>query len=473
MSTQTPEYVESYIAALVSKAKVAQKEYERTRTTQHAVDEVIHAIGKAVYDAGEELAREAISETGMGNLAGKMMKVRNVPLKAWNFMKGRPSVGVIDDFSEPGIKVIAKPMGVIGAVMPSTNPLATVVGNSMAALKSRNAIIIAPHPASAKSSSHVTRVIRAALESIGAPADLVQCIEEPSLEMTNEMLRQADVNIATGGAGMVKSVYSAGRPAYGVGQGNCQAIIDADYPDFKAAANACVTNRSADQGVPCTGEQTMIVPESREQEMLDALQEAGAYVITDKATIDRIRSIVFPTPAINRKVVGKSPYELGKLFDIPVPEDARVLVIKNQARGTEDLLCKEILCPIIRITTYKDSDFEDAAAIAIANLEYEGAGHSSSIWSKHEEHINYVANLIPVGRFHIEQPTIGFHNAIVPTVTIGCGSWGNNSLCENLNYHNLMNVTRVTTSLPDATPDVPEDWDDWNMRADWGTKVRY
>lgn len=233
MSTQTPEYVESYIRALVSKAKVAQKEYERTRTTQHAVDEVIHAIGKAVYDAGEELAREAISETGMGNLAGKMMKVRNVPLKAWNFMKGRPSVGVIDDFSEPGIKVIAKPMGVIGAVMPSTNPLATVVGNSMAALKSRNAIIIAPHPASAKSSSHVTRVIRAALESIGAPADLVQCIEEPSLEMTNEMLRQADVNIATGGAGMVKSVYSAGRPAYGVGQGNCQAIIDADYPDFK------------------------------------------------------------------------------------------------------------------------------------------------------------------------------------------------------------------------------------------------
>ena len=471
MSTQTAEYVTNYIHNLVEKGKIAQKEFERRFTTQHAVDEVVRAAGKIIYDHAQELCEEAVAETGMGNVAGKMAKLHSVTLRNWNFMKGRPSVGVIDDFSEPGIKIIAKPMGVVGAVMPSTNPIATVIGNSMMTLKSRNAIIIASHPASAKGSIHTTLLIRQALTEVGAPADLVQCIDEPSIEMTNEMLKQADVNIATGGAGMVKAVYSSGRPAYGVGQGNCQAIVDEDYDDFNRVAVACVNNRAVDQGVPCTGEQTIIIPAAREQEMLDALRAAGGYVITDTAVIDKIRDVIFPTPQINRAVVGRSAQQLGKLFDLDIPEDVKVIVLKNQARGTEDRLCKEILCPIIRYTTY--TEFEDAVDIAISNLECEGAGHSSSIWSKHEDHINYVANLIPVGRFHIEQPTLGAHNAIAPTVTIGCGSWGNNSLSENLQYYNLMNVTRVTTSLPNFVPDSPADWDNWDLRMDWGSKVRY
>lgn len=471
MANQTPEYVQNYIMNLVEKGKAAQKAYERTFVTQEAVDRVVHDVGKAIYDNARMLCEEAVAETGMGSLEGKMAKLHSVTLRNWNFMKGRPSVGVIDDFSEPGIKIIAKPMGVIGAVMPSTNPIATVIGNSMMALKSRNAIIIASHPASAKGSTHTTQIIRETPEKLGAPIDLVQCIEEPSIEMTTELLKQADVNIATGGAGMVKAVYSAGRPAYGVGQGNCQAIVDADYEDFKRIAATCVANRSMDEGVPCTGEQTMIIPAAREQEMLDALRAAGAYVITDSETIDKIRSIIFPTHQINRGVVGRSARQLGEIFGIDIPEGTKVIVLKNQARGREDMLCKEILCPVIRYTTY--TEFEDAVNIAIANLEYEGAGHSSSIWSKHEDHISYAASLLPVGRFHIEQPTIGARNAIAPTVTIGCGSWGNNSLSENLQYYNLMNVTRVTTSLANYTPDKPEDWDDWNMRLDWGTKVRY
>lgn len=471
MSMQTSEYVESYIARLVEKGKAAQKEFERTATTQEAVDKVVRAAGKAIFDRAQMLCEEAVAETGMGSIEGKMMKLNSVTLRNWNFMKGRPSVGVIDDFSEPGIRVIAKPMGVVGAVMPSTNPIATVIGNSMMTLKSRNAIIIAAHPASAKGSTHAAQIIREALAEVGAPVDLVQCIDEPSLEMTNELLKQADVNIATGGAGMVKSVYSAGRPAYGVGQGNCQAIVDADYDDFSRVAAACITNRSVDEGVPCTGEQTMIIPAAREQEMLDALKAAGACIITDATLIGKIRDGIFPTAQINRAVVGRSACQLGAMFGIDVPQGTKVIVLKNQARGTEDYLCKEILCPVIRYTTY--TEFEDAVDIAVSNLAYEGAGHSSSVWSKHEAHIRYAAELLTVGRLHVEQPTIGARNAIAPTVTIGCGSWGNNSLSENLQFYNLMNVTRVTTSLPNYTPDTPADWDDWKMRADWGSKVRY
>lgn len=471
MANQTPEYVTEYIAGLVKRSKAAQKTFERNYTTQRAVDEVVRAAGKAIFDNAMLLAEEAVAETGMGDVSGKVMKAQGVTLRNWNFMKGKPSVGVIDDFSEPGIKVIAKPVGVVGAVMPSTNPIATVVGNAMMSFKGRNSIIIAAHPASAKGSMHTTRLIRDALEAIGAPADLIICIEEPSIAMTTELLRQADVNIATGGAAMVKSVYSAGRPAFGVGQGNCQDIVDLDYPDFQTAANMMVMNRSSDMGVPCTGDQTVLVPAAREQEMVDALRTAGAFIIEDRETIDRIRGIIFPTEMINRAVVGKPVSELAKLFGIEVPEGAKVLTFKVEGRGQEDILCKEILCPILRYTTYET--FEEAVDIAVANLEYEGAGHSSAIWSKHPEHIEYAATRIPVGRFHVEQPTLGINNAVAPPITIGCGSWGNNSISENLSYYHLLNITRVTTMLPSPIVHTPEDWDQFEMRTEWGTKVRY
>ncbi|MCB6343952.1 aldehyde dehydrogenase family protein [Clostridium sp. AF18-27] len=472
MNQQTPEYVEAYIAKLVEKARVAQKYVEANYTDQKSVDELVRVAGKAIYDNAVALGQEAVAETGMGDLMGKVGKMKILSLRHWNFMKGRPSVGVIDDFSEPGVRVIAKPIGVLGSVTPSTNPVATIIGNAMMAFKTRNAIIIAPHPASAKGAVHTTQIIRDALETIGAPADLIQCIGEPSIAMTNELLKQADVNIATGGAGMVKAVYSSGKPAYGVGQGNCQAIVDEDYDNFERAAATIVANRAFDQGVPCTGEQTMHVPAGREEEMKAALRKAGAFIIEDQSVIDHIREIVFPGPMINRAVVGKNVQQLGEIFGLKVPAEAKVICFKVQAKGAEDILCKEILCPILRYTTYEK--FEDAVDTAITNLENEGAGHSSSIWSKNEDRILYVANLIPVGRFHIEQPTMGSaNNAIAPTVTIGCGSWGNNSISENLQYYHLMNVTRVSTELPDPIIHAEEDWDVYEMRSEWGQKVRY
>lgn len=466
MENQTPEFVQKYVADLVKKAKVAQKTFEKNYTDQRSVDEVVRAVGKIIYDNGMELAGGAATETNMGNVQGKFYKLRVTAMSQWNTMKGKKSVGVIEDDPELGIKLIAKPLGVIGCVMPSTNPIATVVGNSMMAFKCRNAVIIAPHPASAHASIKTAELIRKGLEQIGAPADLIQCIDADvaSIEVTNEVLKQCDVNIATGGAAMVKSVYSSGRPAFGVGQGNCQEIIDEDYPNMVIACASAIGNRSFDLGVPCTGDQTMHVPAAREKEYLDAMSANGAFVIEDKGTVDQLRELIFPSNGhagrpINRNIVGRTPQQIGEMLNINVPEDAKVICIKNQAKGTEDVLCKEILCPIIRYTTY--TKFEDAVDAAIANLEYEGAGHSSSIWSNNEERINYAANLIPVGRFHVNQPTGGAGNGLAPTITIGCGSWGNNSISENLQYYHLMNKTCITTPLKNLKQSADSDWDDY------------
>lgn len=222
---------EKYIAELVAKGKAAQKAFELNWTTQRQVDEVVRDIGKTVYDHRRELSQMAVDESGMGNVEGKMAKFGGI-IGNWNFLRGKKSVGYLDipenENYEPGVRVIAKPLGVIGCIMPSTNPVITGVGNAMMALKCRNAVIIAPHPSTAHSSMGAVNYMRQALKKLGAPEDLVQGIdaEHASIEATQAMLAMCDVNIATGGAGMVKAVYSSGRPGMGVGPGNCQAIID-------------------------------------------------------------------------------------------------------------------------------------------------------------------------------------------------------------------------------------------------------
>lgn len=466
MAKKSLEEIREYMAGLVKTASAAQKKFETDYQDQRSVDEVVRAIGMKIYFNGKQLAGGAIGETQMGNVQGKVLKLKTVALKQWNYMKGKPSVGYLpQDPAEPGVRKMAKPMGVIGCVMPSTNPIATAVGNAMMALKCRNAVIIAPHPASAAASMATVDMMRDALAEIGAPVDLVQGIDSEwaSIDATNEMLAQCDVNIATGGAAMVKSVYSAGRPAFGVGQGNCQDIVD-DYDDYDKIASMTIGNRAFDVGVPCTGDQTVIIPEEKEEVYKEAAVKAGAYLIEDPETIKKLEHLIFPDPqtgAINRKVVGRTPKMLGEMIGLEIDEKYPVIVLKNQAKGTESLLCKEILCPIIRYTTYKN--FEEAVDIALANLEYESAGHSSAIWSYNQEHIESVAKRIPVGRFHINQHTRGFDNAVPATITIGCGSWGNNSISENLEYYHLMNITRVSTTLPNIHPTGDADWDDFEI----------
>lgn len=459
------EQLRSYINDLATKSRAAQEQYERNYTTQRSIDEVVRAIGKAVCDNCRELCEDAVAETGMGNLQDKMNKLKAVALLQWTQTRGRNSVDYEDCPDEPGVKYLPKPMGVIGCVMPSTNPVATIIGNAMMALKGRNSVIIAPHPASVKVSDKTVTIMRNALKEIDTPVDLVQCIsvEAASLEATTMLLQVCDCNVATGGAAMVKAVYSAGKPAFGVGQGNCQEIVDRGLTDsdVEHLAKRSIDNRSADNGVPCGGDQTLHIPVEFLDRFLERMRVHGAYVIDDDETIAKLRELIFPNgePRINREVVGKLPYQIGEMAGIDISKTARVLLVKNQAWGDQDLLCREILCPIMRYTTYEV--FEDAVDRAIANLKVEGAGHSSSIWSHDEKHIEYAARRIPVGRFHINQPTAGYNNGVTKTITVGCGTWGGGFPSENLTYRHLLNKTRVSVELPKVKSFFDASWDDF------------
>ena len=443
-----------YIVELVKRAKAAQKEFERTATDQLTIDKVVRAIGKTIYDAREELALEAHLETKYGTPQMKVSKIIATTTSQWNIMRGKKSVGYIKNLrDEPGVKVMAKPMGVVGCVMP-------IAANGMMSIKCRNACIIAPHPSAKNVSLKTVNMIRKEIEALGAPADLIQVIdpEHCSIEATDEMLRQCDVNIATGGPGMVKAVYSCGRPGFGVGQGNCQEIICDDYDDLDRMAMLAINNRSYDNGVPCTSEQTMHVPASMEAKFLEAMQKNGAYLVEGDELVDALRKVVFPDGEhINRDVVGRSPQVVGKMIGVDVPAECKTLLCKYTGCAQDDVLSKEILFPFIRYVTY--TDFKATVAAAVANLEMEGAGHNSCIWTYDEEKIEYAANLLPVSRFQINQTPFGINNGMPTTTTLGCGSWGNNSISENLEWYHLMNTTRVSVTLPNKRLWKDGDWD--------------
>ncbi len=452
-----------YIQQLLDKARAAQAIFE-TYDQAH-VDEVVRVAGKIIYDNAETLAQEAMDETHFGHKRFKIGKHTVVLAHHYAYMKGKKSVGLIEDDPINRVKTYAKPMGVICCVTPSTNPTSTVGANCMCAFKARNAVIVAPHPGAKNCSKHAVDLIRGELRRIGAPEDLLQVIEAPSIQKTSLLMSMADVTIATGGAGMVRAAYSSGKPSFGVGQGNEQVIIDRDWTDLDRMADIVVESRYYDLGVSCSGEQFLHIPREMLNDVLAALTRHGAYLIEDEAIIDKIKAQTFVNGTINRAIVGKSPHELGKILGIgEIPEDAKVLLFKVQAFGKEDMMCREIVCPMMRYSVY--DTFEEAVVHAKANLMVEGAGHTSVIWSKNDAHIDYAAAELPLSRLLVSQRGNNSSgntttNGLVPTMSLGCGTWGGNATCDNLNYLNLMNKTRVAYCIEDAPAfDHKAVWDD-------------
>mgnify|MGYP004470999791 FL=1 len=455
----------TYIAGLVQNARAAQKEFEERFTTQRAVDEVVRAIALTIYNAKEELAPEVVEETGMGTVAYKITKMIATTTGQWNTMRGKASMGFIENpYDEPGVRVIAKPIGVVGSICPTTNPIITVVMNSMAAIKCRNAIIVAPHPKAKFVSQKAVNMIRAAFAKLGAPEDLIQIVapDHCTIETTDELLAACDVNVATGGPGMVKSVYSCGKPGFGVGQGNTQEIICDDWIDLETTCAAAVANRAWDLGVPCTGDQMIHISAKREADFLAAVEKGGAYIIDDPEVRAKLSAYVFPDGKnINRDVVGKTPQVVGKAIGIEVPEDRQVLLTKVVGQAQDDVLCKECLFPLMRYRTYET--FEEAVDAACANLYMEGAGHNSSIWTNDEANIEYASMRMPVSRLQVNQVPLGKNNGMPPTTTLGCGYWSGNSISENFEWYHLYQTTRVSTELPNKRLFKPEDWDDFGI----------
>ncbi|MBA4699526.1 MAG: aldehyde dehydrogenase family protein [Ruminococcus sp.] len=451
----------STVEELVSKSKEAQKQFEFA--TQEQADAAARAICKVVFDNAGKLGPMAAEESRMGSAKDKIAKCRNKSALIWQSLKDKKTVGVIARLEERRMLEVAKPMGVVAAVIPSTNPVVTPMGNASAALKTRNSIIFAPHPRAVKCTKLLVEMFQDEIEKLGLPRDLVLGLENVSIEDSSALMSAADIVVATGGPGMVKAAYSSGKPSLGVGQGNVQCIVDADV-DIEEAVKKIIIGRSFDNGLICLGEQTVFVLENKFGEFIEAFKKNGGYYVSTPEDAEKLREGLFPEGGpISRDVVGLSAVEVGKLAGLEVPEDTQVIGATASAVGAGDVLCREKLCPVINIMTYQT--FEEGVAKMVENLEYEGKGHSIGIHSNNSDHVEYAAIQCSVSRVIVNQPagTTGGGspmNGFTPTTTLGCGSWGNNSFSDNFNYKHLMNITRVGYSYEESyLPDPEMAWE--------------
>lgn len=448
-----------YVEGLVEKARAAQKQIENY--TQEQVDALCREIARTVYDNAEMLAKMAVEETRMGVYENKVAKNKGKARVIWNDLKGKKSVGIINRYPEQGIIEVAKPMGVVAAITPTTNPIVTPMCNAMFAVKGRNAIIVGPHPRSRECSAKTVELINERLAKLGAPENLIQCVPEPTMEISGLLMKTCDVVLATGGPGVVKAAYSSGKPSYGVGAGNVQCILDDDV-DYAKTVPMIIEGRIFDNGIICSGEQNAITPAAKADELIAEYKKNGGVLVDDPAQIDALREAMFPGGVMNKDLVGQSALKVAEAAGIKVPSDTRVLLVKAPAYGKEDYFSKEKMCPVMSLYTY--NTWEEAIAIADANLAVEGRGHSVAIHSNNQEHIEAAAEVLPVSRFLINQVCAtnnggSLFNSLSATTTLGCGSWGGNTISENLSWKHLFNVSRIATVRPGAA--APTDEEIW------------
>jgi len=399
----TPERAaapDNEISSLVAKARAAQAIYEGF--SQEQVDAIVRDMAKYVYDNAEMLARMAVDETGIGNFEDKVLKKKGKARVIWNNLKGKKSRGIIGEDAENNLVFVAKPMGVVGAVCPVTNPVATPMCNGMFALKGGNAVIFAPHPKAQKCTELLTNEFMKIVKKHGGPDNLIQTVRNGSVEKTQDLMKSVDVVVATGGGAMVKSAYSSGKPSYGVGAGNVPVIIDRDV-DLKDAVGKILTGASFDNGIICSHEQFVLTPEEKYNETIELFKQTGkVWFTTDEGHIQKLRDVVFPGGHLNKDVVGKTPREIGALAGIDVPATARIILLPAKGAGTTDILAKEKLCPVVAILPYKT--FKEAVANAKANLIVEGAGHSAALHSNTEAHIREAGVELPSAGWSSTRP---------------------------------------------------------------------
>ncbi|MBJ8350022.1 aldehyde dehydrogenase family protein [Streptococcus zalophi] len=447
--------MENEVKDLIEKSKVALQEY--IHCSQEEVDKFCYAISKAVYDNAELLAQEAVDETQMGVFEHKIIKNKGASSSIWHQMKDKPSVGIIERNEKENYFKVASPKGVIGCVTPTTNPSLSCIGNSLAALKGRNTVVISPHPRATKVSKHTVDIMNEALEKVGAPKNLIQIISEPSADKTVELMANVDVVVATGGAGIVRAAYSSGTPAYGVGQGNVQILVAEDYTDFNKVAENVVVSRYWDAGVQCVGDQAVIAPKQKIPELVKAFEKADAFYINDKATVNQFRDLLFENGTFSRHIVGKTALQIAEILHIDVPTTTKIFLLdlQDMPHGDKELLCGEKMCPVTVLLSY--DNFEEGLQLAVDNLKYQGAGHSSVIYTNNKETIEKVGLTIPAGRILINQPGTSatgatLTNAIRSTSSIGCGSWGNNSISHNLVFEDLLDIAIVAGTFDTPAP---------------------
>ena len=441
--------VQKMIDDLVARAKVASEEY--MKLDQEQVNEIVKRMSMAGLENHMKLAKMAVEETQRGIYEDKITKNMFATEYIYHSIKRAKTVGIINENTEEGYIEIAEPIGIIAGVTPVTNPTSTTMFKSLIAAKTRNVIIFGFHPSAQKCSSEAARILRDAAIGAGAPKDCILWIEEPSVEATRALMNHPDVNLilATGGTGMVKSAYSCGKPALGVGPGNVPCYID-KTAKLETSVNDLVMSKSFDNGMICASEQAVIVDKEIAKEFEKLIKDAKCY-IANKEEKEKIQKAVFNKDEngkykLNSKIPGQSPYKIASLAGIEIPEDTKVLLVKETGVGDDYPFSKEKLSPILTYYTVKDK--EEGINLAEKLIEYGGMGHSAVIHSENRDTILEFSERVKAGRVIVNSPSthgaIGdIYNTNMPSLTLGCGTFGGNSTTDNVSSVNLINVKRV------------------------------
>ena len=443
------DFIVDSVEALEKKLSQIREAQEIFATyTQEQVDKIFTAAAIAANQARIPLAKQAVAETGMGIVEDKVIKNHYASEYIYNTYRDTKTCGIIEEDKAYGIKKIAEPIGVIAAVIPTTNPTSTAIFKSLLALKTRNGIIISPHPRAKASTIAAAKTVLDAAVKAGAPEHIIGWIDIPSLDLTNMVMKEADIILATGGPGMVKAAYSSGKPALGVGPGNTPAIIDSSA-DITLAVNSIIHSKTFDNGMICASEQSVIVDTKVYKQVKDEFTARGCHFLT-KTELDKVRKTIIINGSLNAKIVGQSAYTIGKLAGITVPENTKILIGEVTSVDLSEEFAHEKLSPVLAM--YKAKDFEDALAKAKRLIADGGYGHTSSLYinvGTGQDKIAVFQEAMKTCRILINTPSsqggIGdiYNFALTPSLTLGCGSWGGNSVSENVGVKHLLNIKTV------------------------------
>lgn len=430
----------------LERVKNAQKEF--SKYSQEQVDKIFQAAAIAANEARIPLAKMAVEETGMGIVEDKVIKNHYAAEYIYNKYKNEKTCGVIYQDDSYGIKKIAEPVGIVAAVIPTTNPTSTAIFKTLIALKTRNGIIISPHPRAKKSTIEAAKTVLEAAVKAGAPEDIIAWIDVPSLELTNMLMQSADIILATGGPGMVKSAYSSGKPALGVGAGNTPAVID-ESANVILAVNSIIHSKTFDNGMICASEQSVIVSDKIYDKVKDEFVKRGCYILNPEET-EKVRKTIIINGALNAKIVGQKAHKIAELAGVSVPENTKILIGEVENVDLSEEFAHEKLSPVLAM--YKSSSFDDALEKAYRLIEDGGLGHTSSLYVNtvtEKEKIEKFYSKMKTCRVLVNTPSsqggIGdlYNFKLTPSLTLGCGTWGGNSVSENVGIKHLLNIKTV------------------------------
>ena len=442
----------------MERARKAQRIAEHF--TQEQVDELATAIAFDIAANDEvlaELATLAMEETQLGDYDSKVLKLKKKIRGVLRDIKHEKTVGVIEENKEKGLRKIAKPAGIIGSLIPSTGPEMIPALLALCSIKGRNAMVFAPHPRGQKTTFRTVEIMRETLKKYNAPADLLICVENPTVHMSNVIMEQSDLVIATGGSGMVKAAYSSGTPAYGVGAGNDAVVVD-ESADLKDSAHKIMLSKTFDLAASCSSDNALVINDTVYDEMINLLKVEGGYLVTPEEKV-RLQKALWPNwpndNIINRDIVAKPTDVIAEIAGIKVPEGCKFIMVEETGSGERYPFSGEKLSLVVAIYKYKE--FKDAIRIVNENQAYSGAGHSCGIYSFNEDHIMQLSLGTYTSRVIVRQPqsytnTGDWTSGMPFTGTLACGTWGGNITSENIGMKHFLNLTWVTTPIPTTIP---------------------